>query len=155
MRIAKMSTLSLLAATAVAVAVPAAASAAPNPADTPNEAMARAYIDALVSHDASDVVFTPDATRIEAGIQTGFSGEQLTNDLNNGIQYRVIQGVRDLEMTESGDTVHTTYLLDAGIGSMTLMTVEIEETFEMEDGAIDHIVATISPVSSVSSVSLS
>lgn len=147
MRITKTSTLSLLAAVAVTVALPAAASAAPNPADSPNEAMARAYIDALVSHDASAVVFTPDATRVEAGIQTGFNGPQLTNDLEHGIQYRVIQGVRDLTMSESGDTVHTRYLLDAGIGTQRLMTVEIAETFELENGAIDRIVATISPVS--------
>jgi len=147
MRIAKTSTLSLLAAAAVAVAVPAAASAAPDPTDSPNEAMARAYIDALVSHDASAVVFTPDATRVEAGLQTGFNGPQLANDLNHGIQYRVVQGVRDLAMSESGDTVHTRYLLDAGIGDQRLMTVEIVETFELENGAIDRIVATISPVS--------
>ncbi len=59
MRIAKTSTLSLLAAATMAVVAPTAASAAPNPADSPNQAMARAYIDALVSHDASAVVFTP------------------------------------------------------------------------------------------------
>lgn len=147
MRIAKTSTLSLLAATAVALAAPAVAFAAPDPADTPNEAMARAYIDALVDHDASAVRFTPDATRIEAGLKTGFNGPQLTNDLNHGIQYRVIQGVRDLTMTESGDTVNTRYLLDAGIAGQRLMTVEITETFEFEDGAIKAIVATISPVS--------
>ncbi|AOW93706.1 hypothetical protein BFN03_16490 [Rhodococcus sp. WMMA185] len=147
MRIIKMSTMSLLAAATAAVAVPAVASAAPDPADTPNQAMARAYIDALVSHDASAVEFTPDATRVEAGIQTGFNGQQLTDDLNHGIQYTVIQGVRDLTMTESGDTVEARYLLDAGIGPQRLMTVEIAETFDLEDGAIDHIVAIISPVS--------
>ncbi|MCA1005431.1 hypothetical protein LCL87_06865 [Rhodococcus hoagii] len=147
MRIAKTSTLSLLAAATMAVVAPAAASAAPNPADSPNQAVARAYIDALVSHDASAVVFTPDATRVEAGLQTGFSGPQLTNDLNHGVQYRVIQGVRDLVMKESGDTVHTRYLLDAGFGPQRLMTVEIVESFTFENGAIDRIVATISPVS--------
>jgi len=147
MRIATTSTLSLLAAAAVAAAAPAVASAAPNPADTANQAMARAYIDALVDHDASAVLFTPGATRVEAGLRTGINGPQLTNDLNHGIQYRVIQGVRDLTMTESGDTVHTRYLLDAGIAGQRLMTVEIVETFDFEDGAIDRIVATISPVS--------
>ncbi|WP_245814087.1 hypothetical protein [Rhodococcus marinonascens] len=139
--------MSLLAVTAVALAVPAAASAAPNPVDTPNEAMARAYIDALVSHNASAVRFTPDATRVEAGIQTGFNGQQLTNDLNHGIQYSVVQSVRELTMTESDDTVHSRYLLDAGIGTQRLMTVEIVETFDLEDNALDRIVAIISPVS--------
>ena len=147
MRIAKTASMSLLAAAAVAITAPAAASAAPGPVDSPNQTTARAYIDALVSHDASAVLFTPDATRVEAGLQTGFSGPQLTNDLNHGIQYRIIQGVRDLVVKEVGDTVHTRYLLDAGVGPQRLMTVEIVESFTFENGAIDRIVATISPVS--------
>ncbi|MGO4202653.1 hypothetical protein AB4Z09_13040 [Rhodococcus sp. TAF43] len=146
MRIAKTASLSLLAAAAVAITAPAVASAAPNPADTPNRAMARAYIDALVSHDAGGVLFTANATRIEVGMQTGFNGPQLTNDLNHGMQYAVIQGVRNLTMTEDGDTVRTTYLLDAGVGDARLMTVEIVESFELENGAIDRIVADIRPV---------
>ncbi len=40
-------------------------------------AAAQAYIDALVSHDASTVPFAPDCTRIEFGVKTGFSGEPL------------------------------------------------------------------------------
>ncbi|WP_305093011.1 hypothetical protein [Prescottella sp. R16] len=147
MRIAKTAALSVLAVSAVAVAAPAVATAAPNPADTPNQAAARAYIDALVSHDASAVRFTPDATRVEVGLQTGFNGRQLTDDLNHGIQYRVVQGVRDLTMTESGDTVHTRYLLDSGVGEQRLMTVEIVETFDLVDGAIHRIEANIVPVS--------
>ncbi|QBJ96189.1 hypothetical protein ERC79_09550 [Rhodococcus sp. ABRD24] len=147
MRIAKTAPSALLTAIAVAIIAPAAVSAAPNPDDSPNQAMARAYIDALVSHDASAVRFTPDATRVEAGLQTGFSGPQLANDLGHGVQYSVIQGVRNLTMAETGNTVHTTYLLDAGIGGMRLMTVEIVESFELEAGAIDRIVADIRPVS--------
>lgn len=147
MRITSTTALSVLAAAAVAVTAPAVATAAPNPADTPNQAMARAYIDALVSHDASAVRFTPGATRVEVGLQTGFDGPQLTNDLNHGIQYRVVEGVRDLTMTETGDTVHTRYLLDSGIGGQRLMTVEIVETFDLVDGAIHRIHANIVPVS--------
>ncbi|MFC8935860.1 hypothetical protein ACFT1A_27585 [Rhodococcus sp. NPDC057135] len=147
-----MRTLQKIAGTAAAtaaliLAAGGAATAAPNPADSPREAQARAYIDALVSHDVSDVHFAPDATRVEAGIKTGFSGPQMTADLENGIQYRVIQGIRDLEMSEAGDIVSTTYLLDAGIGDTRLMTVEIRETFEVRDGLIHDVVAHIIPVS--------
>ncbi|MFD4428710.1 hypothetical protein [Nocardia sp. NPDC058497] len=124
----------------------ATAVAEPNPADSPREAIARAYIDALVSHDASAVPFTPDATRIEVGFQTGHSGPQLTADLENGPQYRVIQGVRDLTMSESGDTVTTRYLLDTGIAGVRLTTVEIVETFVIPADAIQFIEATITPV---------
>lgn len=142
-------------ATAVAIAVIAAGPAAAGPAvsadptrvDTEREAVARAYIDALISHDASAVKFAPDATRVEAGLKTGFSGPQMTRDLEYGPQYRVIRGIRDLQMSESGDVVTTTYLLDAGIGGVRLMTVEITETFEVPDGTIHAIVAHIRPKS--------
>ncbi|MFD4264678.1 hypothetical protein [Rhodococcus sp. NPDC058481] len=142
-------------ATAMAVAVIAAGPATAGPAvsadparvDTEREAVARAYIDALISHDASAVKFAPGATRVEAGLKTGRSGPQMTRDLEHGPQYRVIRGIRDLRMSESGDVVTTTYLLDAGMGGVRLMTVEITETFEVTDGTIHAIVAHIKPKS--------
>ncbi|MFE3293600.1 hypothetical protein [Rhodococcus sp. NPDC059234] len=127
--------------------VGAAVSADPTRQDTASEALARAYINALISHDPSAVRFAPDATRVEAGLKTGFSGPQMTRDLRRGPQYRVIQGVRDLVMSESGDVVSTRYLLDAGIGGTRLMTVSIDETFEISDGAIRRVVARIRPKS--------
>ncbi|WP_232839586.1 MULTISPECIES: hypothetical protein [Nocardia] len=120
-------------------------SAAPHSTDTPRAAVARAYIDALVSHDASAVPFAPDATRVEAGLQTGYSGPQLANDLNHGVQYRVIQGIRDLTIDEAGDVVTTRYLLDSGVAGVRLLTVEITETFVIPDGTIHAITATIVP----------
>ncbi|MFC9477161.1 hypothetical protein ACFTS5_33660 [Nocardia sp. NPDC056952] len=124
----------------------ATVAAEPNAADSPRQAIARAYLDALVSHDASAVPFAPDATRVEAGLQTGYSGPQLSADLENGLQYRVIQGIRDLTMSESGDTVTTHYLLDAGVADIRLTTVEITESFVIPVDAIQTIEATITPV---------
>ncbi|MGW0635962.1 hypothetical protein [Nocardia salmonicida] len=124
----------------------ATAAAEPNAADSPRQAIARAYLDALVSHDASAVPFAPDATRVEVGLQTGYSGPQLSADLENGIQYRIIQGIRDLTMSESGDTVTTHYLLDTGVGDIRLTTVEITETFVIPVDSIQAIEATITPV---------
>lgn len=121
------------------------ATAGSDPADTPREAIARAYIDALVSHDASAVPFAPDATRVEAGLQTGYSGPQLTHDLNHGVQYSVIQDIRDISMSESGDVVTARYLLDSGIAGVRLLTVDITETFVIPDGTIHTITATIVP----------
>lgn len=134
-------------ATISAAMIFAGASLAHAGPDSPREAQARAYIDALVSHDVTDVHFAPDATRVEAGIQTGFSGPQLSADLDHGVQYTVIQSVRDLRMTEAGDVVTAIYLLDAGVADTRLMTVEIRETFEIRDGLIHVIVADIMPVS--------
>ena len=124
----------------------ATAAAEPNAADSPRQAIARAYLDALVSHDASAVPFAPDATRVEVGLRTGYSGPQLSADLENGLQYRVIQGIRDLTMSESGDTVTTHYLLDTGVGDIRLTTVEITETFVIPVDSIQTIEATITPV---------
>jgi hypothetical protein len=124
----------------------ATAAAQPNAADSPRQAIARAYLDALVSHDASAVPFAPDATRVEVGLQTGFSGPQLSADLENGLQYRVIEGIRDLTMSESGDTVTTHYLLDTAVAGVRLTTVEITETFVIPVDAIQTIEATITPV---------
>ncbi|WP_278263086.1 hypothetical protein [Nocardia sp. AG03] len=124
----------------------ASAAAQANPADTPRQAIARSYLDALVSHDASAVPFAPDATRVEAGFQTGYSGPQLAHDLEHGLQYRVIQGIRDLTMSESGDTVSTRYLLDTGVAGVRLTTVEIVETFVIPVDSIQTIEATITPV---------
>lgn len=114
-------------------------------AETSRSTIARAYLDALVSHDASTVPFAPDATRVEAGIQTGFSGPQLAHDLENGLQYRIIDRIRDLEITESGNLVTTHYLLDTGVAGIPLTTVEIHETFVIPDGTIHTIEATITP----------
>ncbi|MFE3544249.1 hypothetical protein ACFXK0_14900 [Nocardia sp. NPDC059177] len=123
----------------------ASAAAQPDPADTPRQAIARSYLDALVSHDASAVPFAPDATRVEVGFQTGYSGPQLAHDLEHGLQYRVIQGIRELTMSEHGDTVTTRYLLDTGVAGIRLTTVEIHETFVIPDNAIQTIEATITP----------
>ncbi|MEV6769382.1 hypothetical protein AB0N05_12235 [Nocardia sp. NPDC051030] len=125
---------------------PGIAGAATHSADSDRAAVARAYIDALVSHDASAVRFAPDATRVEAGLQTGYSGPQLSRDLEHGVQYQVIQGIRDIQMTETGDVVTARYLLDSGVAGIRLMTVDITETFDIPDGTIHTIVATIAPV---------
>lgn len=154
MRTRRVLTLSALGAAAVAAAVVLTAgqaaagpavSADPARVDSEREAVARAYLDALLSHDASAVSFAPDATRVEAGLKTGFSGPQMARDLTSGPQYRVIQGIRGLEMSEQGDVVSTRYLLDAGVAGVRLMTVEITETFEIPDGSIRAIVAHIAP----------
>ncbi len=104
---------------------------------------ARAYVAALVDHDPSEVPLHPRATRVEAGLQTGFSGEQIRTDLRYGPQYRVIAGVRDAEYRTEGDVVVADYLLDVALLGIPLTTVRIHETFAFEDGLIRRIVADI------------
>ncbi len=106
-----------------------------------------AYLDALISHDASDVPFAPDCTRVEAGIQTGYSGPQLTHDLDTGPQYQLVQRIYDVHMSEAGPIVTARYRLDSGIAGQRLVTVAITETFDIPNGSIHRIVADIVPIS--------
>lgn len=77
--------------------------------DADRIAAAQAYIDALVSHDAADVRFTPGCVRIEAGLKTGFSGNHLRRSLNRGPQFRVIGAVTPPEYSIDGDDVRAVY----------------------------------------------
>lgn len=111
--------------------------------DTPKQAVARAYIDALLSHDASAVAFAPGVRRVENGITTAVSGPGLSKALDKAFYYRAILAIRDLVLTESGDTVHARFLIDAGIRGKRLVTVGVEESFLVPDGTIHVIRATL------------
>jgi hypothetical protein len=79
--------------------------------DADRIAAARAYIEALASHQADDVPFAPDCQRIEFGVKTGFSGNHLRRSLNGGPQYRVIESVSAPDFTVSGDEVRAQFEL--------------------------------------------
>jgi len=72
-------------------------------------AAAQAYIDALVSHDATAVRFSPDCTRVEVGLKTGFSGNHLRRSLNRGPQFRLIAAATLPEYSIDGDEVRAVY----------------------------------------------
>lgn len=111
--------------------------------DSPRQAVVREYIDALASHDSSAVKFAPGARRIENGITTGFSGPGLAKGLDNAFYYHAILDIRDIEFTESGDTVRATFLIDAGVRRKRIVTVAVEETFLVPDGTIHLIMAKL------------
>lgn len=105
---------------------------------------ARAYVAALVDHDPSAVPFHPDATRVEAGLPTGFSGDQLRADLRYGPQYRIIRGVSDETFRARADgVVVADFTLSVGVGPVGLTTARVHETFRYESGLIREIVADI------------
>lgn len=105
---------------------------------------ARAYVAALVDHDPSAVPFHPDATRVEAGLPTGFSGDQLRADLRYGPQYRIIRGVSDETFRVRADgVVVADFTLSVGVGPVGLTTARVHETFRYESGLIREIVADI------------
>ncbi|MFE3001937.1 hypothetical protein ACFXG4_44060 [Nocardia sp. NPDC059246] len=142
----KMRHVAVLTASAAAAVGVASGSAGAAPMHTRDTAIAFAYLDALISHDASAVPFAPDATRFEAGLQTGFSGPQLTYDLEHGPQYSLVQRFYNLRLTEADGVVTARYLLDSGVAGVRLVTVDITETFAISDGLIHTIDATIVPV---------
>lgn len=96
---------------------------------TDQTAVARTYLDALISHDGDSVPFAPDAVRYEMGVKTGRSGKHLRNSLTRGPQYRVIREIRKLTTSVEGDVVHTEYLLDASLFGRKLATVRVVEDF--------------------------
>ncbi|MCM3844669.1 hypothetical protein ND486_00485 [Pseudonocardia sp. DR1-2] len=105
---------------------------------------ARAYVAALADHDPSTVPFHPDATRVEAGLPTGFSGDQLRADLRFGPQYRIIRAVSDETYRVRGDgVVDAEFTLSVGAGPVGLTTARVHETFRYDDGLIREIVADI------------
>lgn len=99
-------------------------------ADQDRIAAAQAYIDALVSHDASLVPFAPDCVRIELGIKTGFSGHHLRRSLERGRQFRVIAACTPPEYSISGEEVRAIYtvLTKARIAGRRIAT-RVDETF--------------------------
>lgn len=111
-------------------------------------AAAQAYIDALVSHDASAVPFAPNCTRTEIGLKTGFSGKQMRRDLDRGPQYRVIKSISRPEFTVSGDEVRARFeLLTKPSLAGRRVGARIDETFVIpaSDGQIHRITASIRP----------
>jgi hypothetical protein len=111
-------------------------------------AAARAYIDALVSHDADKVPFAPGCTRIEFGVKTGFSGDHLRRSLNGGLQYRVIREASVPEFTVEGDVVRARFdLVTKPSLAGRRVGAHIDETFVIpaEDGTIHRIKAVVRP----------
>jgi hypothetical protein len=128
----------ILAASAALGGTPAAA--APACDDDCRIGAARTYVEALATHDASAVPLHAEATRVEAGIQTGFSGEQIRFDLENGPQYRVIEDVRDARFTTDGETVVADFELDLVAPAVG---ARVHEVFTFEGEEIRTIVADI------------
>ena len=115
-------------------------------------AVARAYIDALVTHQADAVAFAPDCTRVEVGLKTGFSGNHLRRSLNGGPQYRVIKSATVLEITVAGDEVRARFdlvtkpsLAGRRVGAHIDETFLIPASNSAQGPLIHHIRAGIRP----------
>jgi len=111
-------------------------------------AAAESYVDALVSHDADSVPFSPDCIRIENGFKTGFSGRHLRRSLNRGLQYRIIEAVTDRSFAVEGDHVHATLTIVTKVKLRgRRLTASVHETMliSASDGLIHHLKVTFKP----------
>ncbi|GAC68098.1 hypothetical protein [Gordonia soli] len=108
-------------------------------------AAARAYVDALVSHDAGDVSVHPDCTRVEFGLKTGRNGPHILRSLARGPQFRLIHRISEFSATVDGHSVATRYLVHVRPKALSL-AAEVRETFVVdEDDRIRAIVARFGP----------
>lgn len=103
--------------------------------------IARAYVDALVSHDPSAVSLHPDCTRVELGVRTGRNGPHIARSLARGPQFRVIRAVSDFHADIEGHTVHTSYLVHVRPKALRLAAPVKESFLVDDDGRIRTIVA--------------
>ncbi|WP_072807104.1 3'(2'),5'-bisphosphate nucleotidase CysQ [Rhodococcoides yunnanense] len=110
-------------------------------ADTGRVAMAREYISALVSHDATKIRVAERCLRVENGQQTGDTGAFIRDELESGAQYAAIEGVRDLAFREWEGNVVARFVLEFAGGT----AVSITEHFAIPAGDITSITAIIEP----------
>ncbi|MCR5979690.1 hypothetical protein GDN83_18430 [Gordonia jinghuaiqii] len=104
-------------------------------------AAARAYVDALVSHDSSGVRLHPDCTRVELGVRTGRNGSHIARSLARGPQFRLIHRISDFTATADGHSVTTRYVVHVRPKALRL-GAPVSETFVVdEDNRIRAIVA--------------
>jgi len=111
-------------------------------------AAAEAYVDALVSHSADRVPFSPDCVRIENGLKTGFSGDHLRRSLNRGPQYRIIDAATDRTFTVDGDYVRVAFTIVTRFKfGRRRLVASVHETMLIptSDGLIRHLRVTFKP----------
>ncbi|WP_328858905.1 hypothetical protein OG579_09360 [Williamsia herbipolensis] len=111
------------------------------PSTTPAVDAARAYIEALASHDVSAVRLADGCRRVENGLPTGSSGPAIIRDLDRSRKYRVIKRVEIAEIVERDRAVHADFRVVVALG----LAARVRERFDLDaDGAITRITARIS-----------
>jgi len=110
---------------------------------------ARAYLDALVSHDGSNVPLAPQAWRVENGRGSGDSGPEIAAALASEIMH-VVAGVRDELWIVEDDTAVVFYTLDVDLGRLPNAPSDapkrakrLGERFRVVDGMVAEIEAVI------------
>ena len=106
-------------------------------------AAAKAYVAALVSHDASAVPLLDGVWRIENGKITGDGGDALRKSLEAEIMHTV-QGISEQRWFAGADSAVVFYTLLARVGDSDML-MRIAERFRVVDGCLAEIEAVMSP----------
>ena len=107
---------------------------------------ARAYLAALVSHDASRVPLADGAWRVENGRDTGASGAAIRASLESEVMASV-QSVADERWFVSGDAAAVFFTLGLRMGD-TEGSVRVAERFRVVGGELAEIESGVGPPSS-------
>lgn len=123
---------------AAAAASPGFAAPATAETCTPSRqlAAADAYIAALGDRtQATSVPFAPNAIRIENGLQTGFSGEQLRGDLDRHLQYSIMDAPRVTARTVAAggdrDLLNYRFIVPVRIAGQRIVDAPTDEDFRI------------------------
>ena len=106
-------------------------------------AAARAYLDALVSHDGSAVPLASDVWRIENGRVTADGADALRKSLESEIMH-TIQRIDEASWFAAGDGAAVFYTLHARAGGKD-MVMRIAERFRVVSGCLAEIEAVFAP----------
>ncbi|MDG2027288.1 MAG: nuclear transport factor 2 family protein [Acidimicrobiales bacterium] len=106
----------------------------------------RAYLDALVSHEAGAVLLADDVRRVENGNLTGEGSDDLRTSLESEIM-QMVQGISDERWVIAGDSAAVFYNLSAGSPG-DVMPVLIAERFRTNGGVLTEIEAIFATPSS-------
>jgi hypothetical protein len=112
---------------------------------TPREkviAACQAYLDALVSHDASRVPLAADCWRVENGADTGASGDAIAKGLESPIM-QMVAGVDDVRWYVDSDDAAAFFTLQVKAGERRA-TCRIAERFRVRDGELIEIESVVS-----------
>jgi hypothetical protein len=105
---------------------------------------ATTYLDALLSHDASQVRLAPSARRTENGGDTGDGAAAIRKSLSPPTPDEVNTGIRDKRWFTTGDEAIVFYLLDTSTlppSPLHTTTTHIVERFRVDQGLITEIEA--------------
>jgi hypothetical protein len=102
------------------------------------------YIDALVTHEPSDVPLAPDCQRRENATDTGDTAEAIRQSMTPPTPDQIITDARDIRwfVDQPGHEAIAYYLLD--VATTPPQTVHLAERFKVEHGLIEQIEAIFS-----------